>query len=294
VLTHPANPQELSSALRTAAAEAEDVFLFYYIGHGLIDSEDELYLATAATHDLIKGGRPADQALQAREISQAIKATCRARTCIVVLDCCFSGNFDRIPTNSSLLLTSAEPWALASASEGSRHTLFTGTLIDLLENGDDRSDQPRLTLRRITDLLEARLIEASFPPVVRYEGGAGRLVFAVNKAAERKPADDSSVPSPKEADAGSGPTASAPALGREPPPDAEISPYVGLPAYDTEDKELRVVPSMRCRWLTSSRPGSARGRPRAVPPVVVRPGGHRPLHPPPEGWAAAVVRRRHP
>ncbi|MFI6007589.1 PQQ-binding-like beta-propeller repeat protein [Streptomyces sp. NPDC051243] len=176
-LVDPPSPKVLGDAVWRAAEEAEDVFFFHYVGHGVCSPGGELHLATQATRDL-RQGRAADQALAFSEINDALAAKCRARTIVVVLDCCFSGRARPLPSGDSLLLTSATRTSFALAPD-SRRTLFTGEFIRLLDEGDAHGP-PRLTLGRVTDVLDRRLTQAHQPPIVRYEGGAGRLVLAMN------------------------------------------------------------------------------------------------------------------
>src|SRR6266851_9490467 len=89
VLTDPANPQDLSSALGETAQLATDVLFFWYSGHGLVSAAQELHLATRATIDLTHGV-PEYQALPYSTVKNIIKR-CRARLIVVGLDCCFSG-----------------------------------------------------------------------------------------------------------------------------------------------------------------------------------------------------------
>lgn len=50
-LTDPQDPRAFLRALTDTAAQAEDVLLFYYIGHGMVSLGGELYLATQDTRD---------------------------------------------------------------------------------------------------------------------------------------------------------------------------------------------------------------------------------------------------
>src|SRR5215472_7816383 len=83
----PSGPLALGQALDRAASEASDTLLVYYAGHGLIGSDQELYLATGATDSLVDG---LDfKALSYRVLLRSLRKS-QARTVVVVLDCCFS------------------------------------------------------------------------------------------------------------------------------------------------------------------------------------------------------------
>lgn len=161
-LLDPAGVEELGDAVATTAAEAEDVLVVYYAGHGQLDRRGNLYLATRATGHLRDG-------LEYRafeyEKLRGLLPKCRARTIVVILDCCFSGNADVIaPALADLksphaaggyLLASARPEELSLAPEGARHTAFGGMLIRLLREGDRSADE-YWTLAAISRLVKQR------------------------------------------------------------------------------------------------------------------------------------------
>ncbi|MEN3616043.1 hypothetical protein AAH979_42045 [Plantactinospora sp. ZYX-F-223] len=215
VLLDPPDPGALDDVIRQAAVEAEDVFLLYYLGHGLV-SENALYLATQATADISRT-RASTEALEFAAVTGALRH-CRAATIVVVLDCCDAGRAHLGGLRGDwLLLASTRRSVQALAPEGARHTLFTGELLSILAEGDPQGP-PQLTLARVTDLLRGRLQPAGQAPVARYEGGAGRLVLAPNRA-YRPPRLDN--PPPEDLD------------GAE-----EVCPYLGLNGYDTADERL--------------------------------------------------------
>src|ERR1017187_7093195 len=50
-----ASPEDLAAVLSETAERAQDVLLFWYVGHGLVSPANELHLATRATIDLTQG-----------------------------------------------------------------------------------------------------------------------------------------------------------------------------------------------------------------------------------------------
>jgi WD40 repeat protein len=221
-LHDPAGPLELGRELTAAAAAAEDVLLVCYLGHGLLDERGELYLATAAT-DHVRDGL-SYTALPYATLHREIAG--RARSVIVVLDCCFSGNAPGSPSPAYLdgfattqlsggyLLASSAPEELALAPPGERHTAFTGELIRLLRDGDP-AGPAELTLDHLYRCLDRALTAQGRPRPRRYaEGRTGELVLAPN------PAYQPPTPSPR-----------TPA-----DPDA-VCPYRGLAAYDVADAD---------------------------------------------------------
>ncbi|MFD1048289.1 caspase family protein, partial [Kibdelosporangium lantanae] len=78
--------QRVRELLREAARSAEDVLLVYYAGHGLPLDPDDLVLAT--THTRQKS--PRDSGVPIDDIRDVFLSS-RARTRVLVLDCCYSG-----------------------------------------------------------------------------------------------------------------------------------------------------------------------------------------------------------
>jgi hypothetical protein len=88
VVRNPQSSGDLARVLVQRFKVASDVALFYYVGHGLPDFEDELCLAMGETQDA-----PADRrttSLRFDDVRHALR-TSKAKTKIVVLDCCYAG-----------------------------------------------------------------------------------------------------------------------------------------------------------------------------------------------------------
>ncbi|MDP9794988.1 WD40 repeat protein [Catenuloplanes nepalensis] len=211
----PPDAQSMAEEVAAAATAAATVLIVYYVGHGLIDADRELYLAACATDELTPG-RASYQALPFRTVGQAL-ASSRATSRIVILDCCFSGRaampatlrpaepgFALSAASGTYLLASAEQLALATRSparpgrwsaaqppkdaesgdlpEDRGLTAFTGRFVDLLENGDGRAG-PHLTLDLVYRRVAAAARDAGEPIPRRQAGDAsGSLRLAVNRA----------------------------------------------------------------------------------------------------------------
>ncbi|MBO0852114.1 MAG: hypothetical protein J2P20_21825, partial [Pseudonocardia sp.] len=221
-IVDPADPPAFGEALAEAAEQAEEVLLVGYVGHGLLDSEGELYLATRATADLRDG--LSFKALPYRTLRTVLSQT-RARQVIVVLDCCFSGQAPDLPFPAivdvlaatrppgSYLLASAAPEESALALPGQAHTAFTGELIRLLREGDP-AGPPELTLDHLYHCLDRTLGAQGRRPRRHAVGRAGDLVLASNPAYRE------------------------PAQGRPPPARSDGDcPYRGLKAYEVGDAD---------------------------------------------------------
>ncbi|MER6029926.1 caspase family protein [Streptomyces sp. NPDC001851] len=224
-LLDPKDPIEFGNAVVTAARQAEDVLLLYYVGHGLVSPGNELYLATAATDDLAEG--LAFKALPYQAVRDAF-SNCRARSIIVVLDCCFAGrahgSFGTAATDAFALASLSGSYVLASASRDEQalalpdepYTAFTGELLRFLREGDP-GGPPGLTIegayRHLRRVLPLRHLPA---PERHLSGRAGDLVLAANPAAAPRHAP---------------PATHAPSE----QPGEPICPYPGLDPFTADD-----------------------------------------------------------
>ncbi|WIM94056.1 caspase family protein [Actinoplanes oblitus] len=210
-LVDPAGPEPFLDAVIAAADDATDVLLVYYVGHGALSPDGALHLATRATVDLTK--KAAYQALPFSEI-HGVLMSCRARTVVVVLDCCFSGRAVN-PVPSGALLASADRDEHALAPDGERYTAFSGELLAALNDGIPTAPG-ELRLQHVFDHLHRRIVRRGGPaPVLRIGNNAAELVLAPNRA--YRPVTD-------------------PASGEQPGEGA--CPYRGLEPYTVEDEVL--------------------------------------------------------
>ncbi|RKT09228.1 WD-40 repeat-containing protein [Streptomyces sp. 1114.5] len=223
----PKDPLVLGNALTATAEAAESVLLVYYVGHGLVGLDGELHLATRTSDHLTRG--LAFRALRYSALREALFSS-RARSIVLVLDCCYSGRaapvagaaglFEASYPGGGFLLASAAPEELALAPVGSRYTAFSGELLRLLREGDP-AGPPQLTLGHIHRHLARALPGRGFPePYCRSEGRAGDLVLTANPAYTSPP-----EPSPP-----AGPDEEPGAA-----PELDTCPYRGLAPFGPED-----------------------------------------------------------
>ena len=194
-LIDPPNLAVLGDALTNAAALATDLLLVYYVGHGLVDLDNELYLATWETDDPVR--RLAYKALSYKAVRDAL-VECSAQSIIVVLDCCFAGRaygtydpaasaFELAAFGGTYLLMSSSRDERSLALPGERHTAFTGELLKLLRDGDP-GGLPALTLEHVYEHLCRILPQRGAPaPRRQLSGRMGTLVLAPNPAAGSVP-----------------------------------------------------------------------------------------------------------
>ncbi|MFE1752192.1 caspase, EACC1-associated type [Streptomyces anandii] len=185
----PPDAQAMAKAVAEEAGRADSVLLVYFVGHGLLDADGELYLAARGT-DRLTPGLAGHQALSFAALRQALTAS-RAPSVVLILDCCFSGRpplgrgtsvpaFSMDPAPGLYFIGSAEQLALAPPD--AERTAFTGALVDVLTHGDPRA--PRLlTLDLVHDAVFRTMRERQLPlPRRQAEGLTGSLVVAPNAA----------------------------------------------------------------------------------------------------------------
>jgi hypothetical protein len=131
---------EVGDLLMDAAAEAEDLLLFYYSGHGK-PWRSEFYLCLAGT----KPDRLGFTALRFEEVRRAFQES-PARNRVIILDSCYSGRaiggtlgddevLHQLEVAGAYTLTSASATTEALYLPGELHTAFTERLLHLLHTG---------------------------------------------------------------------------------------------------------------------------------------------------------------
>jgi len=135
----PKSLEEFGALISAAAAEAEDLLLVYYAGHGLLDDDGRLYLALRASNP----SRVAWSCVPVEQLKRDL-GRARARTRVLILDCCFSGRaIEGMANVASLVsgqlhiagtyvLTSTTDTMPSHAPAGEPHTSFTGAFLRAL------------------------------------------------------------------------------------------------------------------------------------------------------------------
>jgi hypothetical protein len=124
--------------------EAEDLLIFYYAGHGLIDSDGDLLL-TLPTSTF---ARAEANCLRWRDVkSYVLKSSARRK--LVILDCCFSGRATNIlgvteeavrrslEAKGTVVLASSPRNEPSRVDPEARRTVFTDALLSTIEQGID-------------------------------------------------------------------------------------------------------------------------------------------------------------
>ncbi|MDD1064237.1 caspase family protein [Streptomyces cocklensis] len=205
IISEPQSGQEVADVLWQQAQEATDTLLFYFGGHGLIDSRGELLLGLASS----RHGR-SHTGISYQWLREAMGEG-RSQRYVVILDCCFSGRalglmgttndlVDSAQIDGSYLLAAAGENALALAPPGETYTAFTGELLACLTSGIP-GGPAELDLETVYRHLREQLAAKARPaPHKRDRNTAGALVLARNRA-YRPQAARSAVPDPPTAPA---------------------------------------------------------------------------------------------
>ena len=172
----PDAPSDLDGRLReflSAAAQRPEPhrprdLIVYYVGHGFFDDQKAYFLA-------LQNMRPdaPDSNYRFRALQRTIRMEARHARKYVILDACFSGAANRewmspnveaklvidelaadakddLPDRGTALLCAASRDNPARAPTGADHTMFSGALLEVLQN--PRECGLRLSLRQIGDL----------------------------------------------------------------------------------------------------------------------------------------------
>lgn len=177
------DPETIAAAgtvLGSAAADATDLLLVYYAGHGLVDDHGRLHLALATTIPSQLRFTSLSFNLLREELANSA-----ATTRVLVLDCCFSGRAveamaddqgvitAQLDVAGTYTLTSTTANAPSHAPTGQLHTAFTGALLRALNNPDP------LTLDEVYQSVDRDLVSRGLPrPQCRAVNAAGNLALS--------------------------------------------------------------------------------------------------------------------
>jgi hypothetical protein len=189
VVRDPADGNAVGKALARAAADATDMLLVYYAGHGFGGlRRRQLYLSLRSTDP----DRPAFHSLPYDLVREEVLDS-RARSRVVILDCCFSGRAasPMMGTDTAELLQQldiAGAYVLTASPDnepalsGDRFTEFSGELIQTLRRGIPNTSA-LLTLDSLYEHLRLRMTARNLPEPRRlHTDAAGQLALAPNQA----------------------------------------------------------------------------------------------------------------
>jgi Tetratricopeptide repeat/Caspase domain len=133
----------IGRTVRAAMADAEDMLLVYFVGHGIVDGRHHLHLGIYHSD----WENPGFNSLDYEQLRYAILEV-PAATKVLILDCCFSGRalgepmgdkvtsiLGELDVDGTYVLTSAQRDEVALVLPGEDHTSFTGRMLRLLRDG---------------------------------------------------------------------------------------------------------------------------------------------------------------
>jgi uncharacterized caspase-like protein len=178
-------------------ARPEDTVLFYYSGHGKLDSSlSQLHLCTCDSEvDLLEA-----TGVSMRFVHDLLKK-CRAQKSVVMLDCCYSGaakgvrargNIDEelrfsVQGTGTYLLTASNGIETAQEKEGGRYGIFTKHVIEGLRSGEaDHDGRGYVTMDDLYDYV-VQAVRADSPQRPNREvDGHGDIIIAGSGKDSRK------------------------------------------------------------------------------------------------------------
>jgi len=156
-----------------------DLLLLYFSGHGVKDEDGKLYFATPDT----RRNRLRSTAISASFVNDLMRRT-RARTQVLLLDCCFSGAFAKgmiaksgtalgslIGTNDyfqgrgRVVLTASDAMQYAFeedelVEEGAVNSIFTSAIVDGIDSWKaDRDGDDRISITELYDYVDSYVNE---------------------------------------------------------------------------------------------------------------------------------------
>ncbi|MFD3581995.1 caspase domain-containing protein [Streptomyces sp. NPDC058683] len=193
VLLNPPSPDTVLDAVHDAAAEAEDAFVVYFAGHGLVSPNGELYLALPKSH-----AQRLYRAVAYEDLRQQLVDACTATSKVVILDCCYSGRAlvghmgaavevaNHAMVEGTYLMTASAETKLAWAPEGETYTAFTGELLKALEFGIPGASDP-LEMEALFWYVRGELEARSWPVPQQRARNAGNAIALVRNRAVAAP-----------------------------------------------------------------------------------------------------------
>ncbi len=208
LIDHPA--EDLRREIETFFGEGrpQDLLLFYVSGHGVLSQSRRFYFATANT----SLGLLRSTAIEDGFVNDVMQSS-RARSIVLVLDCCHSGAFGkglapksattvdvehrfegrgRVTLSASTELEYAfeetDPSGINELGPAAPGSLFTRSLVEGLQSGDaDIDEDGRITVDDLYDYVCRRVRERSVHQTPGMAGDVrGQIVIARSRAQRRR------------------------------------------------------------------------------------------------------------
>lgn len=221
-MVNPRHKDDAGLEIARWCRTATDTLVVYYAGHGLVDVNGELLLATSDTIEAEKEFH----SLRVEMLRRAVNRS-DAKIKIFIVDCCYSGRafgqamaneasgvLDQIETTGTCGLASAPRHLASLFVEGERHTVFSGELISVLRAGLP-GEGSLLSLAAVYRELRRRMRNREHPePKIVHSDSVSEFALVRNQAhgSAETPPPQREMPPPQE----------------EPPPRGTTSPPIRL------------------------------------------------------------------
>ncbi len=179
-VTPLANPsrQQMEDAIYKLFAnrQKDDLLLFYFSGHGVVDARGRFFLTTPETHKGKRGDVAFHTAVEANTLQRQMTESSSMRQ-VVILDCCFSGAFAKGMTVKSdgianlqaqlggkgrAILTSSSATEFSFPSEDSQLSIYTRYLVEGIKTGAaDLDNNGRIDAEELHNYASEKVKEAS-------------------------------------------------------------------------------------------------------------------------------------
>ena len=178
--------EEIANFLTSKQAEMKERggthdLVLYYSGHGGFTPTREYFLALRATRYKMESGT----SLRMSDLAATIKENARNLRRYIILDCCFSGaafkefqsapltaarvqTIDSFPKEGTTLLCSSNARTVSVAPEGAKYTMFSGALLQALQEGAAKIETP-LSMEQLGSLIKELIRDQYSNEAVRPE-----------------------------------------------------------------------------------------------------------------------------
>lgn len=156
-----------------ANCQPDDIVLFYFSGHGITDSEGQLYLTTPGAETDNRGIK--DYTVVSGEYLRKKMEKSRSRHQVAILDCCFSGAIaegllakgsqdiniaENLGGEGRAILTATTATQLAFVDEESEFSLYSRFIIEGLRTGEAEEEDGWITPNSLHQYVSERIQEA--------------------------------------------------------------------------------------------------------------------------------------
>jgi len=192
------DPMQMQEAIETLYRDRakDDLVLLFFSGHGLKDDGGKLYFSTRLTRKTAKGDLVKSTAVPASFVRE-IMGNSRSRRQVMILDCCYSGAFDRelnakddgsldvqgqLGAEGRVVLTSSSSTQYSFEQQGSELSIYTRFLVEGIETGAaDRDSDGKVSVRELHDYATQKVQETApkmNPKIIVLKDEGFDVVFA--------------------------------------------------------------------------------------------------------------------